>query len=534
MKIKEIVLKNFKRFTDLTISNLPESARLVVMVGPNGCGKSSLFDALHVNSQIAAFRSWSSKPDYFFKTPLEENRPPNYNVSCVFHGNPVLSQNMWKKLIYARTAYRHEASFNTSQMSRVGDLLETSRQHRMIDVDAVVSNNYNRMVSNMIEDVFEREPGVTTIEEYRGKLIGEISGIMQDLFDNPPLVLTSLGKPLEAGTFRFAKGDINDFAYENLSGGEKAAFDLILDLTIKRRVFDDTVYCIDEPEIHMGTRLQANLLQVMYDLIPENCQLWIATHSIGMLRKAWELSKANSNVVFLDFSDKDFDQKQIIEPVPVIDSKFWRKLNNIALDDLAALTTPDTIIICEGKNKSFDAKCYQRIFGADGGRDVFFISGGDKSHVKKMWEFFHNVVLKNSERRIPLYFLVDSDDDGEARIREDRDKGLLVLEKRSLESYLLDDEVLAAFCAKHQQEGSLQEITRIRENKSAVNIKDAADGIRIYVKGNWRLEHPGSDWKEFFLEHIVPLITPDMEVYKKLENCIFSSIDNRSMNNENH
>ena len=50
MKIKSIHLKDFKRFTDLTIEGLPETAKLVVMIGSNGCGKSSVFDALQVRA----------------------------------------------------------------------------------------------------------------------------------------------------------------------------------------------------------------------------------------------------------------------------------------------------------------------------------------------------------------------------------------------------------------------------------------------------------------------------------------------------
>lgn len=47
MKIKKIQLKNgYKRFKDLTI-NLGDSPRkIVALVGPNGCGKSSVFDGM--------------------------------------------------------------------------------------------------------------------------------------------------------------------------------------------------------------------------------------------------------------------------------------------------------------------------------------------------------------------------------------------------------------------------------------------------------------------------------------------------------
>ncbi len=45
MRIKKIELKNFKRFTDLTISGIPETSKLVLVIGSNGSGKSSLFDA---------------------------------------------------------------------------------------------------------------------------------------------------------------------------------------------------------------------------------------------------------------------------------------------------------------------------------------------------------------------------------------------------------------------------------------------------------------------------------------------------------
>ena len=45
MKIKSLQLKNFKRFTDLTLQDIPDNAKLVLLIGSNGSGKSSVFDA---------------------------------------------------------------------------------------------------------------------------------------------------------------------------------------------------------------------------------------------------------------------------------------------------------------------------------------------------------------------------------------------------------------------------------------------------------------------------------------------------------
>lgn len=48
MKIKRVHIKDFKRFSDLTVQGIPPEARLIMLAGPNGSGKSSFFDALNI------------------------------------------------------------------------------------------------------------------------------------------------------------------------------------------------------------------------------------------------------------------------------------------------------------------------------------------------------------------------------------------------------------------------------------------------------------------------------------------------------
>ena len=77
MKIKSIKLKNFKRFIDLTIKEIPETAKLVVMIGPNGCGKSSIFEALDCYTYIVKNNAYPSDDMYVNDIYLSPQLPMN-------------------------------------------------------------------------------------------------------------------------------------------------------------------------------------------------------------------------------------------------------------------------------------------------------------------------------------------------------------------------------------------------------------------------------------------------------------------------
>ena len=111
----------------------------------------------------------------------------------------------------------------------------------------------------------------------------------------------------------------------------------------------------------MNPRLQGDLLDELFDLVNDRSQLWIATHAIGMMRKALQLrEKYGEQIVFLDFSDRNFDRQEVITPATP-NRRFWEQTHKIALDDLAALVVPDRIVICEGSHGSdgFDAGVLQ-------------------------------------------------------------------------------------------------------------------------------------------------------------------------------
>lgn len=59
-------------------------------------------------------------------------------------------------------------------------------------------------------------------------MIGKIRMAISRVFED--LEFSSVGEPLTNGNFYFTKGTTKDFSYQNLSAGEKSAFDLILDM----------------------------------------------------------------------------------------------------------------------------------------------------------------------------------------------------------------------------------------------------------------------------------------------------------------
>ena len=79
MKIKRIQLKNgYKRFHDLTIDLGNDPKRIIALIGPNGCGKSSVLDGLlfHNNAYNAignkgvkdyTYHSMSKIPNYDYQ-----------------------------------------------------------------------------------------------------------------------------------------------------------------------------------------------------------------------------------------------------------------------------------------------------------------------------------------------------------------------------------------------------------------------------------------------------------------------------------
>ncbi len=547
MRLKAISIHDFKRFSDLTISDIPESAKLVVLTGPNGCGKTSVFEAMNYWVKFSALRTkfyLNYDKEYYkrFDDSQKDNEATTYNkIQPVFHEiteNNTIRPELITKAFYIRSAYRHEADFTTNGLSRIGSALDDEkRMSTLITPEARVSDNYQRMVGKSIDILFNsKDQRNRTAEEITTEIIGVARDAMRSIFED--LVLEGPGNPLDGGTFRFTKGDTFGFHYKNLSGGEKAAFDLLLDFVIKRQAFDDTIYCIDEPELHMHTRLQAKLLEQIFTLIPDDCQLWLATHSIGMARKAVELYQKNpQQVVFIDFHDQDFDKPVTLTPVEP-NRIFWKKMFETALGDLAELTVPQYVVFCEGKRleegqrkPGFDSAVYRTIFSSRF-PNVEFISLGGTSEIdqdaKKLTLFLNQLAPS-----VKTWNIFDRDDRHEEEIPQLQEVGTQVLLRRDLESYLWDDEILKALCVQQEQPDKFEELKRAKDcllaelpskNRLPDDIKAISGQLYNKCKNTLQLTQCGDKAETFAIHTLAPLITPDTSVYQELESIVLGPL----------
>lgn len=549
MKIKSIKLKHFKRFTDLTIEGLPEKAKLVVMIGPNGCGKSSVFDAIQIGWYLGIRGADGQEIDYYNMHINYYSKSELYPYTRSYHGRnhafgySILSDNVkvdfwdiqldevqipwdpssWNTRVHIRSAYRNNSIDEMSVITTV-DPIEERRFFQLIENDSSIASNYRRLLFRWLEISSDPAQSEKNIGKLQNELLGKLRRAMCKLFDKPELVLDNLGNLSGGDIFQFDKGTSKGFPYMCLASGEKAALDLLLDVVVTTADFEDPLFCIDEPEAHIHTKLQGPLLEELYNLIPNKSQLWIATHSIGMVRKAQDLwHKDPDAVVFLDFGNHNFDEQVTLKPVTP-DPDFWARTYEVALGDLAELVITARTMFCEGEE--FDEECYRNIF-KDTYPEVRFVSLGARSNVEKS-VIAANFAIEKIAKNAKIIGIVDRDKATADEIKRNAKKGIRTLSRTTIESYLLDDEVLTKLCEDHDAFDKVEDLLAAKQEaldrrglKPSDNLKPIVQQVHGAAQRILESTNLGNTRESFMMDILAPRIQPGMKVYKQLEKDIF-------------
>ena len=524
MRVSEVRIPGrFKRFGSLEIQELGVGVELVVMLGPNGSGKSSVFDAFLQWAREQGRRTRNNVPNVYFDSETGAFGRPD----IILHDNDASgSSQPLGPLVHVRTAHRNTPDVLEGSIARQEDFRRRTPFDRMVETDAALGEHYQRLVARFLPILSNLESGnaARDLEIIRATLMPVQDSLTRVL---PHLSFTRLGDPISEGSFYFTRDEIREFRYENLSGGEKAVFDLLLDVQIAATELGTPLICLDEPEIHLNPAVQASVLTELMRLLPGGSQLWIATHSVGMIRRAFDISADSpGRVAFLDFGQVEGPAPDVRLKPSQPSSQLLREAMSVALDDLARLLAPEVLIICEGSRVSdripvWDERIYRQIF-QDLHPRVEFMSNGGKGELKRA-AAIASVIAPGTD----ILKLRDRDDltpENRTRLLEN-DPNLRVLERPSLESYLLDDEVLEALVGDRgtRVENALDELKAARDGATLPNgSAKGAIGAVFNVARNTlaNTDGLGENAATFSADVLAKLITPDMVVRQELKSVL--------------
>ena len=535
MKIKKIQLKNgYKRFHDLTIDLENDPKRIVALVGENGCGKSSVFDAMlllqsNYGAQIGNTRSKGYKYHSMIKSP---HFNVARNVLIDFDQGDyvkVLKEKGLKgqeQTIFSfRSPYRYNSDLNITKSEAVSEIKQNdygASSSSALD-DKMVAN-YERIYVKYYAYLDKED---CPPSEAKRKIIGDINNALGNCLN---LEMTNIGNIQSSrGTLYFKKPDHpNEFDFNVLSSGEKEVVDILLDLYLRQEDYNDTVFIIDEPELHINTSIQRKLLIEIDKIVGQNCQIWIATHSIGFLRALKEDFKGKCQIIHFPNGVEWANTAKTLTPIKETRSN-WMEIFKTALDDLTNLISPERIIYCEGKHESrgdrseggLDAQVFNNIFSTEF-QDTIFVSSGGNTELDQRSEIAINILYRVF-KELEILVLKDRDiSSGKFTSAQDRDaylennlKNHRVLRRLELENYLFDKEILQQYCADKKKNFQESDYDKFIIDIYNQNVKDEVGRIKNFCNIKTSIN------SDQFKINLSDYIKPNTEVYKELKECIF-------------
>lgn len=530
MFIRKIQLKNgYKRFKDLTIDLGNVNYDIVALVGPNGSGKSSVFDGIlylqgrysHIGSgHVSDINYHSMDRISNYNDTWRENVQIEFdkgNHSEVYNDKNTAGKG--KTLFCFRSPYRYSSDLKVSELRSIGDIKDNNiGAGATIHLDQKITDNYKRLYS-YIDRSFKKEGSTQTYSEIKKTILGDFNASLCNVLD---IEITDHGDILDGnGTLYFKKkNQPKIFDFNVLSSGEKEVVDILLDVFLKKDEFSDSIYIIDEPELHINTSIQRTLLQEIYSMIPIDCQLWIATHSIGFLN-ALKQDYDNSCIIWFE---GDFANNSVILSPMKKTRANWKMIFETALEDLTGLIAPETIVYCEGRKEpdiagleqGLDAEIYNTIFEEEY-PDVLFVSSGGSTEPDKYAEIALKVLGKAFDD-VKLVILKDKDIHGDGKPTTDDEREIWLnrdinsrrmLFRREIENYLFDLEIILKLYPSLDRDKYVELINDI------INEDVKSKCFRIRELCGW-----GQRKENDFKCELAKLVTTDTIIYKELLNAL--------------
>ena len=124
--------------------------------------------------------------------------------------------------------------------------------------------------------------------------------------------------------------------------------------------------------------------------------------------------------------------------------------------------------------------------------------------------------------------IVDRNEATDDEIKRNAEKGIRTLSRTTLESYLLDDEVLTKLCEDHNASDKVEDLLAAKQEaldsrglKASDNLKPIVQQVHGAAQKALKSVNLGNSKESFMMDMLAPRIQSGMKVYEELHEDIF-------------
>ena len=305
--ITNIKVNKVRHLKDFEIDLSEQKAKHLILTGKNGCGKTSLLDAMATfldsilgsNDLGGKLRSleankkilkWYQNNDHTDKDIEEEQKSVEFHEELIkkMGGGVMLEmncplekmRNCFEQGQFIAAYYKADRVF-TAEVPKYVEKIELKSDYA---IDEAPRENFIKYLLDLkMTQALAITGGKTEKAEQIKDWFDKFQGMLQQIFEDDSVKLE-----FDEDTFKFriVMDNREPFDFNTLSSGYAAILDIVVDLIIRmekqtNKVFDFSipgVVLIDEIESHLHLALQKNIIGLLTTIFP-NVQFIVSTHS---------------------------------------------------------------------------------------------------------------------------------------------------------------------------------------------------------------------------------------------------------------
>lgn len=295
--IREVEITNFRGIDHLKLeflTPLGEASSLVVLAGPNGCGKTSVLDAILIALGHKKLARKAGPPavslgadDYLLQLCMKSADCQPVSITCNSHADPSTQKNA----VSSKVAVSYFSSWREPQL--VGSLgISISRRGRR--PTETESNRLTRfkqkLIDNRARDLFFDQKNRMRLDlqepSWFERTMSQLNAVWQRFYPKQSFVVEPQDQSDTSGFDVFLASP--RLSVDDLSSGQLELFQLLGELLSADPAPD--ILLIDEPELHLDQAWHVELIRAIRDLVP-GTQLIVATHSPEIFEAAMSFER---------------------------------------------------------------------------------------------------------------------------------------------------------------------------------------------------------------------------------------------------